>query len=221
MTIKQVKAGQILVEARSPRLAGRCGTKPRRQLALAENRRAVGGGSTCPGTQLNTQRRNIRTPTLSLPGAQADLMRAPEHLRFKRKTSDLAWAQANIAKKQGPTRNWGKRILERYRPLMEKGGKFPSSSLTRRKPTPMPPASRAESGTRKNWRKAQRGRRDCQGATGFGRKRRAVDQARAGIISAKGRYQAGSDAGKAEFAGEKSRRYSRPGRALGGCATQR
>jgi len=68
----------------------------RAQLALAGNRRAVGGGDV-PRTQLNTQS-GTSNADAQLAGAQADLMRA-ESTYDQAQTSDLAWAQANIEKK--------------------------------------------------------------------------------------------------------------------------
>ena len=111
-----VKAGQPLVkldsrdyQAALDQAAG--------QLALAESE-AQSAGVDIPKT-----RENVASGTSSadaqLLGSQADAMRA-EVTYEEAKTSDLAWAQANIDKSRANAR-LAQADLERFTPLMEKG----------------------------------------------------------------------------------------------------
>src|SRR5882672_11351124 len=111
-----VKAGQALVrlDARDYQAAL---DQTKAQLALAESE-AQSAGVDIPKT-----RENVASGTSSadaqLLGAQADAMRA--EVTFEQaKTSDLAWAQANIDKSRANAQ-LAQADLARFRPLMEKG----------------------------------------------------------------------------------------------------
>jgi len=111
-----VKAGQALVklDARDYQAAL---DQAKAQLALAESE-AQSAGVDIPKT-----RENVASGTSSadaqLLGAQADAMRA-EVTYEQAKTSDLAWAQANIDKSRANAQ-LAQADLARFRPLMEKG----------------------------------------------------------------------------------------------------
>ena len=111
-----VKAGQALVklDARDYQAAL---DQAKAQLALAESE-AQSAGVDIPKT-----RENVASGTSSadaqLLGAQADAMRAEVTLE-QAKTSDLAWAQANIDKSRANAQ-LAQADLARFRPLMEKG----------------------------------------------------------------------------------------------------
>ncbi|MBS1842508.1 MAG: HlyD family secretion protein [Acidobacteria bacterium] len=111
-----VKAGQPLVklDARDYQAAL---DQAKGQLALAESE-AQSAGVDVPKT-----RENVASGTSSadaqLLGAQADAMRA-EVTYDQAKTSDLAWAQANVDKSRANAR-LAQADLERFTPLMEKG----------------------------------------------------------------------------------------------------
>ncbi len=111
-----VKAGQALVklDARDYQAAL---DQAKAQLTLAESE-AQSAGVDIPKT-----RENVASGTSSadaqLLGAQADAMRA--EVTFEQaKTSDLAWAQANIDKSRANAQ-LAQADLARFRPLMEKG----------------------------------------------------------------------------------------------------
>jgi len=111
-----VKAGQALVklDARDYQAAL---DQAKAQLALAESE-AQSAGVDIPKT-----RENVASGTSSadaqLLGAQAEAMRA-EVTYEQAKTSDLAWAQANIDKSRANAQ-LAQADLARFRPLMEKG----------------------------------------------------------------------------------------------------
>ena len=111
-----VKAGQALVklDARDYQAAL---DQAKAQLALAESE-AQSAGVDIPKT-----RENVASGTSSadaqLLGAQADAMRAEVTLE-QAKTSDLAWAQANIDKSRANAQ-LAQADLARFRPLMEEG----------------------------------------------------------------------------------------------------
>src|SRR6267378_5876203 len=93
---QQVKAGQILVKL-DPRDLQAAVDQAKAQLALAETD-AQSAGVDVPRTQLNTQS-GTSNADAQLAGAQADLMRG-QSTYDQARTSDLAWAQANIEKSQ-------------------------------------------------------------------------------------------------------------------------
>ncbi|HXJ47304.1 MAG TPA: HlyD family secretion protein [Candidatus Dormibacteraeota bacterium] len=111
-----VKVGQALVklDARDYQAAL---DQAKAQLALAESE-AQSAGVDIPKT-----RENVASGTSSadaqLLGAQAEAMRA-EVTYEQAKTSDLAWAQANIDKSRANAQ-LAQADLARFRPLMEKG----------------------------------------------------------------------------------------------------
>jgi len=74
-----------------------------------------------------------------LLGAQADLARAQATYE-QAQTADLAWARANVEKSRANA-ELAKADLARYLPLMEKA-RYRSNSMTRRRPTRMPPRAR-------------------------------------------------------------------------------
>src|SRR6266446_4560728 len=113
---QQVKAGQILLKL-DPRDLQAAADQARAQLALAETD-AQSAGVDVPRTQLNTQS-GTSSADAQLAGAQADLMSA-QSTYDQARTSDLAWAQANIEKSKANAQ-LARADLERYRPLMEKG----------------------------------------------------------------------------------------------------
>jgi len=111
-----VKAGQPLVklDARDYQAAL---DQAKGQLALAE------GEAQSAGVDIPKTRENVASGTSNadaqLLGAQADAIRA-EVTFDQAKTSDLAWAQANIDKSRANAR-LAQADLERFTPLMEKG----------------------------------------------------------------------------------------------------
>ena len=113
---QEVKAGQPLVklDARDYQAAL---DQAKAQLALAESE-AQSAGVDVPKT-----RENVASGTSSadaqLLGAQADAIRA-EVTYDQAKTSDLAWAQANIEKSRANAQ-LAQADLARFTPLMEKG----------------------------------------------------------------------------------------------------
>src|ERR1700746_3363667 len=113
---QQVKAGQTLVKL-DPRDLRAAVDQAKAQLAVAETD-AKSAGVDVPRTQLNTQS-GTSSADAQLAFAQADLMRA-QSTYDEARTSDLAWAQANIEKSKANAQ-LGRADLERYRPLMEKG----------------------------------------------------------------------------------------------------
>jgi len=113
---QQVKAGQILVKL-DPRDYQAALDQAKAQLALAESD-ARAAGVDVPRTQLNVQS-GTSSADAQLAGAQADLMRA-ETSYDQSKTSDLAWAQANVEKSKANAA-LAQADLERYTPLLQKG----------------------------------------------------------------------------------------------------
>jgi membrane fusion protein (multidrug efflux system) len=111
-----VKAGQALVklDARDYQAALE---QAKAQLALAESE-AQSAGVDIPRTRENTAS-GTSSADAQLLGAQADVMRA-EAAFDQAKTSDLAYAQANIDKSRANAQ-LGQADLARFRPLMEKG----------------------------------------------------------------------------------------------------
>ena len=111
-----VKAGQVLVKL-DPRDYQAALDQARAQLTLAETE-AQSAGVDVPRTQLSVQS-GTSSADAQLAGAQADFMRAQATYDQSR-TSDLAWAQANIEKSQANAQ-LAQADLERYTPLMQKG----------------------------------------------------------------------------------------------------
>jgi membrane fusion protein (multidrug efflux system) len=111
-----VEAGQILVKI-DPLDYQASLDQARAALALAESE-AQSAGVDVPRT-----RENVASGTSSadaqLTGAQADLARA-QATYDQARTSDLAWAQANIDKSRANAQ-LGQADLARYAPLLEKG----------------------------------------------------------------------------------------------------
>ena len=110
-----VKAGQPLVklDARDYQAAL---DQAKAQLALAESE-AQSAGVDVPRTRENTAS-GTSSAGAQLGGAQADLMRA-EVAYDQAKTSDLAWAQANIDKSRANAQ-LAQADLARFKPLVEK-----------------------------------------------------------------------------------------------------
>jgi membrane fusion protein, multidrug efflux system len=113
---QEVKAGQVLVKL-DPRDYQAALDQAKAQLALAESD-ARSAGVDVPRTQLNTQS-GTSSADAQLAGAQADLMTA-ETTYDQAKTSDLAWAQANVEKSKANAA-LAQADLERYTPLLQKG----------------------------------------------------------------------------------------------------
>jgi len=113
---QQVKAGEVLVKL-DPRDFQAAVDQAKAQLALAETE-AQSAGVDVPRTQLNTQS-GTSSADAQLAAAQADLMRAQSTYEQAR-TSDLAWAQANVEKSKANAQ-LAQADLERYTPLMQKG----------------------------------------------------------------------------------------------------
>ena len=113
---QEVKAGQILVKL-APRDYQAALDQAKAQLSLAESD-ARSAGVDIPRTQLNTQS-GTSSADAQLAGAQAELMSA-ETTYDQAKTSDLAWAQANIEKSKANAA-LAQADLGRYTPLLQKG----------------------------------------------------------------------------------------------------
>jgi membrane fusion protein, multidrug efflux system len=111
-----VKAGQVLVKL-DPRDLQAAVDQAKGQLALAESE-AQSAGVDVPRTQLNVLS-GTSNADAQLAGSQADLMRAQATFEQAR-TSDLAWAQANIEKSKANAQ-FAQADLERYTPLLQKG----------------------------------------------------------------------------------------------------
>lgn len=111
-----VKAGQVLVKI-DPRDYQASLDQAKASLALAESD-ALSAGVDIPRT-----RENVASGTSSagaqLSGAQADLERA-QVTYDQARTSDLAWAQANIEKSRANS-ELAQADLARYKPLLDKG----------------------------------------------------------------------------------------------------
>ncbi len=143
-----VKAGQVLVKI-DPRDYQASLDQAKAALALAESD-AASAGVDVPRTRENVVSGNS-SASAQLSGAEADLERARVTYDQAR-TSDLAWAQANIEKSKANA-ELAQADLARYKPLLDKGEiskqqydaakaeKSRSSSMTPRKPVRMrPPA---------------------------------------------------------------------------------
>jgi membrane fusion protein (multidrug efflux system) len=173
---EQVKAGQILVKL-DPRDYQAAVDQARAQLALAETD-AKSAGIDVPRTELNTQS-GTSTADAQFAGARADLMRA-ESTYDQARTSDLAFAQANIEKSKANAQ-LAQADLERYRPLMEKGEiskqQFDAAQAN---------ADATASALRADQEKLAQAQRGVEIAKAQLEAAKAhVDQAKAGIVSAK------------------------------------
>jgi len=173
---QQVKAGQILAKL-DPRDYQAAVDQAWAQLALAETD-AKSAGIDVPRTELNTQS-GTSTADAQFAGARADLMRA-ESTYDQARTSDLAFAQANIEKSKANAQ-LAQADLERYRPLMEKGEiskqQFDAAQAN---------ADATASALRADQEKLAQAQRGVDIAKAQLEAAKAhVDQARAGIISAK------------------------------------
>jgi membrane fusion protein (multidrug efflux system) len=113
---QEVKAGQILVKL-DPRDYQAALDQAKAQLALAESD-ARSAGVDVPRTQLNVQS-GTSSADAQLSGAQAELTSALTSYD-QSKTSDLAWAQANVEKSKANAA-LAQADLERYTPLLHKG----------------------------------------------------------------------------------------------------
>ena len=113
---QEVKAGEILVKL-DPRDYQAALDQAKAQLALAESD-ARSAGVDVPRTQLNVQS-GTSSADAQLAGAQAELTSAQTSYD-ESKTSDLAWAQANVEKSKANAA-LAQADLERYTPLLQKG----------------------------------------------------------------------------------------------------
>ncbi|HVO56881.1 MAG TPA: HlyD family secretion protein [Dongiaceae bacterium] len=113
---QQVKAGDVLVKL-DPRDYQAALDQAKAQLALAESE-AQSAGIDVPRTQLNVQS-GTSSADAQLAGTIADVMRA-QTAYDQAKTSDLAFAQANVEKSKANAQ-LAQADLERYTPLMQKG----------------------------------------------------------------------------------------------------
>jgi membrane fusion protein, multidrug efflux system len=113
---QEVKAGQILVKL-DPRDYQAALDQAKAQLALAESD-ARSAGVDVPRTQLNVQS-GTSSADAQLSGAQAELTSALTSYD-QSKTSDLAWAQANVEKSKANAA-LEQADLDRYTPLLHKG----------------------------------------------------------------------------------------------------
>jgi len=111
-----VKAGQVLVKI-DPRDYQASLDQAKAALALAESDAAAAG------VDVPRTRENVASGTSSagaqLAGAEADLERA-QVTYDQARTSDLAWAEANIAKSKANS-ELAQADLARYKPLLDKG----------------------------------------------------------------------------------------------------
>lgn len=113
---EQVKAGQKLVQI-DPRDYQAALDQAKAALALAESE-AQSAGVDVPRTAQNVQSTNSSADA-QLLGAQADLERS-QVTHEQAKTSDLAWAQANVEKSRANA-VLAQADLARYKPLLDKG----------------------------------------------------------------------------------------------------
>ncbi len=173
---QQVKAGQTLVKL-DPRDLQAALDQAKAQLALAETD-AQSAGVDVPRTQLNTQS-GTSSADAQLAGAQADLMSA-QSTYDQARTSDLAWAQANIEKSKANAQ-LAQADLERYRPLMQKG-EISKQQFDAAQANADATASALKADQEK-LAQAQRGVEIAKAQLDSAKAR--VDQARAGVISAK------------------------------------
>jgi membrane fusion protein (multidrug efflux system) len=113
---QQVKAGQVLVKI-DPRDYQAELDQAKAELALAE------ADAQSAGVDIPRTRENVASGTSSadaqLLGAQADLAQA-QVTHEQAKTSDLAWAQANVDKGRANA-ELAQADLARYKPLLDKG----------------------------------------------------------------------------------------------------
>ena len=111
-----VKAGQVLVKI-DPRDYQASLDQAKAALALAESD-AASAGVDVPRTRENVVSGNS-SASAQLSGAEADLERA-QVTYDQARTSDLAWAQANIEKSKANA-ELAQADLARYKPLLDKG----------------------------------------------------------------------------------------------------
>jgi membrane fusion protein, multidrug efflux system len=111
-----VKAGQVLVRI-DPRDYQATLDQTKAALALAESD-AASAGVDVPRTR-ETVASGTSSASAQLAGAEADLARAQVTYEQAR-TSDLAWAQANVEKSQANA-ELAQADLARYKPLLDKG----------------------------------------------------------------------------------------------------
>jgi membrane fusion protein, multidrug efflux system len=171
-----VKAGQVLVKL-DPRDFQAAVDQAKAQLALAETE-ARSAGVDVPRTQLNVES-GTSSADAQLAGSQADLMRA-QTTYDQAKTSDLAWAQANVDKSTANAR-LAQADLERYTPLMQKGEiskqQFDASKAN---------ADASGSALKADQEKLEQAKRSIDIAKAqLDAARARVQQAQAGIVSAK------------------------------------
>ena len=156
---QQVKAGQVLVKL-DPRDLQAAVDQAKAQLSLAESE-AQSAGVDVPRTQLNVQS-GTSSADAQFAGSQADLMRAQTTYEQAR-TSDLAWAQANVEKSKANAQ-LAQADLERYTPLMQKG-EISKQQYDAAKANADASASALKADQEK-LAQAQQRRRDRQSATG-------------------------------------------------------
>ena len=113
---QQVQAGQVLVRI-DPRDYQASVDQAKGALALAEAD-AQSAGVDVPRTR-ETVASGTSSADAQLAGAQADVMRA-QVTYDQARTSDLAWAQANVDKSRANA-ELGRADLARYKPLLDKG----------------------------------------------------------------------------------------------------
>jgi len=173
---QEVKAGQILVKL-DPRDYQAALDQAKAQLALAESD-ARSASVDVPRTQLNVQS-GTSSADAQLAGAQAELMSA-ETSYDQAKTSDLAWAQANVEKSKANAA-LAQADLERYTPLLQKS-EISKQQFDAAKANADATASALKADQEK-LAQAQRGIEIAKAQLDAAKAR--VQQAQAGIVSAK------------------------------------
>ena len=173
---QEVKAGQILVKL-DPRDYQAALDQAKAQLALAESD-ARSAGVDVPRTQLNVQS-GTSSADAQLAGAQAEFMSA-ETSYDQAKTSDLAWAQANVEKSKANAA-LAQADLERYTPLLQKS-EISKQQFDAAKANADATASALKADQEK-LAQAQRGIEIAKAQLDAAKAR--VQQAQAGIVSAK------------------------------------
>ena len=173
---QEVKAGQILVKL-DPRDYQAALDQAKAQLALAESD-AKSAGVDVPRTQLNVQS-GTSSADAQLAGAQAEFMSA-ETSYDQAKTSDLAWAQANVEKSKANAA-LAQADLERYTPLLQKS-EISKQQFDAAKANADATASALKADQEK-LAQAQRGIEIAKAQLDAAKAR--VQQAQAGIVSAK------------------------------------
>ena len=173
---QEVKAGQILVKL-DPRDYQAALDQAKAQLALAESD-AKSAGVDVPRTQLNVQS-GTSSADAQLAGAQAEFMSA-ESSYDQAKTSDLAWAQANVEKSKANAA-LAQADLERYTPLLQKS-EISKQQFDAAKANADATASALKADQEK-LAQAQRGIEIAKAQLDAAKAR--VQQAQAGIVSAK------------------------------------